>query len=119
MGFFDNIQAKADAQKKQEIDSFLLPNEEVEKVFSMVEDYAFVTNRKRLVFIDKQLISSRKGVYSVPFSKISCVSLSRGGFMKLSSEVELTISGKSLELKFYDGNQAKDFYMTIAERIIV
>lgn len=118
MGFFDNIQAKADAQKKQEIESFLLPNEEVEKLFSMIEDYAFVTNKNRLVFIDKQILSSKKGIYSVPFSKISCVSLSRGGFMKISSEVELTISGKSLELKFYDGNQAKEFYMTIAEKIL-
>ena len=118
MGFFDNIQAKADAQKKQEIEAFLLPNEEVEKLFSMIEDYAFVTNRNRLVFIDKQILSSRKGIYSVPFSKISCISLSRGGFMKISSEVELTISGKSLELKFYDSNQAKDFYMVIAEKIL-
>lgn len=119
MGFFDNIQSKVDAQKQQEIESFLLPNEEIEKVFSMIEDYAFVTSKKRLVFIDKQILSSRKGVYSVPFSKISCVSLSRGGFMKISSEVELTISGKSLELKFYDSNQAKDFYLTIAEKILL
>lgn len=119
MGFFENAQTKAELQKKQEIESFLLPEEEVEKVFSMIEDYAFVTNRKRLVFIDKQLLSNRKGVYSVPLSKISCVSLSRGGFMKLSSDVELTISGKSLELKFYDGNQAKDFYMTIAKKTLI
>lgn len=118
MGIFDSIKTKAEEQKQQEIKSFLFPNEEVDKFFSMIEDYAFTTNRNRLVFIDKQITTSKKGVYSVPFSKISCVSLSRGGFMKLSNDVELTISGKSLELKFYDNKQAQEFYLTISEKIL-
>lgn len=118
MGFFDKMNSKMQEQRIQEISSFLLDNEKVDKLFPMIEDYAFTTNKNRLVFIDKQMLSSKKGVYSVPFSRISCVSLSRGGFMKLTNDVELTISGKSLELKFYDSMQAQDFYLTISEGIL-
>lgn len=111
---FDNLKAKADEQRQKEIDSLILSGEQVEKVFTLIEDYAAITN-KRLIYIDKQWTSTKKGINSVPLSKISCVSLTRGGMLSFTKEVEIVVSGKAFELKFLDGKQAQEFYMHLVK----
>lgn len=93
-----------------------LEGESIEKKYVVKEDFCIITD-KRVLFVDKSLISSRKCITSVLFSKINFVSLEQGGFMKLSKEVILGLSGRELKIDTWDSAIAIEIYKEILIRI--
>lgn len=117
MGFFDNQKKKLEDKIQKELDSFLIENESVNAVYAYGIDFCAITN-KRVIYVDKQWSSSKQGVISIPFSKITAISLTKGGFMSFSKEVELTIGSKIIELKFISDTDAMAFCKAVYNSIL-
>lgn len=116
MGIFKNAE-KSNDKHRQEVEKYLLPGEEAQVVYSSIADWVAVTP-VRLIFINTSWTSSQKTITSVPFSKIISVHMNRGGFMQITKEIVVTISGRDYEIKLLDADNAMELYSTIAERIL-
>ena len=116
MGFLDNIVDKQNQKLRTELEKFLLSGEEIEDFFVAKEDFGALTNR-RLVFVDKSLIGSKKSIMGVPFSKISAVGVKRGGAFTASKEIVIMVGSHAMEIDTYSEKQAIDIYKKISEKI--
>lgn len=112
----DKQREKAIESAKQEIAPFLIEEEEVETIFPLVEDYIAFTNL-RAIFVDKQFTSSKKSISSVFYEKITSLSLSKGGFMKLSKEFQIGVGSKGFEFKLYDENHVAEIYKFLSRKM--
>lgn len=101
---------------KEEIDDFILENEELEAVYPLIIDYLCITN-KRLIFVDKDLKDSIE-VVSVPYKNICDVGLLKGSVLKLTNELKITTRSKDHKLKFIKGRDVVEIYNRIVEKII-
>ena len=117
MGFLENAQNKIKDNATAELLKVLPENEIVEKLYIVKEDFCGIT-AKRVVFVDKKMVSSKKTLTSVPFSKINFVALKRGGFFSISKEVIIGTGGLALEIDTYDGEQAYEIVREISKRIL-
>ncbi|RZM28490.1 MAG: hypothetical protein EOO88_08745 [Pedobacter sp.] len=116
MGFFEDQLKKVEAKATAEVSSFLLENEQMEELFMNSEDYIAFTD-KRLVFVDKSLLSSKKAVHSIPYQKIITVSFLKGGAFSIAKEIEIAISGHTYEIKAYDDKKAMTIYKKLLEKL--
>lgn len=116
MGFLDSITAKITEKANQELTKILPEGETVLKIYIVKEDFCALTE-KRVVFVDKKLVSSKKTLTSVPYSKINFVALKRGGFLSISKEVIIGTGGLALEIDTYDGEQAYEIVKEISKKI--
>ncbi len=116
MGFLDSITTKITEKANQELTKILPEGETVLKIYIVKEDFCALTE-KRVVFVDKKLVSSKKTLTSVPFSKINFVALKRGGFLSISKEVIIGTGGLALEIDTYDGEQAYEIVKEISKKI--
>ena len=116
MGFFDNAQLKIKENAERELAKILPEGEVVIEMYIVKEDFCALTS-KRVVFVDKKLVSSKKTLTSVPFSKINFVALKRGGFFSISKEVIIGTGGLALEIDTWDGEQAYEIVRKISEKI--
>lgn len=116
MGIFDNAQQKVRANAQLELEKILPTGELVEELYLVKEDFCALT-AKRVVFVDKKLVSSKKTLTSVPFAKINFVALKRGGFLSISKEVIIGSGGMALEIDTWDGEQAYEIVRKISEKI--
>lgn len=117
MGFFDNQKKKLEGKIQQELEAFLIDGETISAVYPYFNDFCALTS-KRIIFVDKQWASSKQGVISVPLSKITAISLTKGGFMSFSKEVEITVGSKSVELKFMNDTDALAFCKSVYNAIL-
>jgi|GEM_PF-5641415 len=128
MGFLEKAKEQAEAKKQEEIAkrkeeaaAFLFESEEIEhffknETFGSGDDFTCITSL-RLITIDKSFLTSKKAVFSIPFSKINYVSLQKGGFLNFSKEVEFGIHNKSMSLKFFNSEKALAFHKALSEKI--
>lgn len=120
MGFLDNLkenlQDKVSGNAKKELDKILPEGENIIKIYVVKEDFCAITD-KRVAFVDKKLLGSKKTLTSVPFSKINFVALKRGGFLSISKEVIIGTGGLTLEVDTYDGEQAYEIMREISKRL--
>lgn len=116
MGLLNQIRNAANGGEK-ELQELLLDNEKPEKLFTAKEDFCAITDR-RLIFIDKDLMTKKKAVTGTPYSKISSVSLKRGGALSFQKEVIVQIGSREVEIELYDKNQALELFKSISEKII-
>lgn len=114
MGFMENIRKKQEDEQTAEIQSFLLADEQIVEKFHLMHDYCAITTW-RLIYVDKQVLSSKKGVFSIPLQNITTASLSRGGFMSFTKDVEIMVGTRSFEVEFLDEDDAKNFYRAICQ----
>lgn len=101
---------------EDELNAYLLNGETIESTFQAKEDFGCITN-KRLIFMDNSLTSSKKAVIAVPFSKITYVGLSRGGFMSFSKDVIVTIGSHTTTIDTYSSETALGLFKAISEKI--
>lgn len=123
MGLFDTLKNAANAATdyaansfKREIDALLLPGEIVEDTVRLVADY-FVFTSRRVIFVDAKLISSKRAIVSIPYSKISEVVMVSGGMMSFSQEVILRVGTLQHDVKLYDAQGSLDLYKKLVSRI--
>lgn len=121
MGFLSKakqaMDTKLDDKVKQELALYILPSENIEHIFRAKEDFGALTN-KRIIFMDKSLIGSKKTVIGVPYGKINAVGLNKGGFMSFSKEVVITIGSKVTEIDTYNSDMAIELYTKLSEKIV-
>ena len=110
MGIFGNLSEKVEKQARQELSGILPEGEEIENIYIVKEDFCAFTP-KRVVFVDKKLISSRKTVTSIMYNKINFVALKRGGTFSISKEVVIGTSGANLEIDTWDSKQAYEIML--------
>lgn len=117
MGFLNNQIEKAKAKNLEEVSKFLLDSESVESVILLSIDFLVVTN-KRLVFVDKSWNTTKKSIISIPYSKITHISVQQGGgLFSLSKEFEIYIGKESYEFKLMNQAEIIDLYKMIASKI--
>lgn len=90
------------------------PGEEVNHFFTTAIDWIIITNR-RLIFIDNNFTSKKRSITSIKYSSITSISITRpGGMLAIGQEVEITVSGRAIEIKFIDSENAKEFYRAMS-----
>lgn len=104
-------------QNKQEVDSLLLPNEELLNLYSAVMDYVAITD-KRLLFVDGEFASSKKTITSLPFKSIVSVHLEKGGFLSFTKKVIVAVSGGKFNISLISRSEAKDLYNNLVLRVL-
>lgn len=91
-GMLDNASTISEKEAKKELESILIPDEEIEAGFKLVRDLIVFTN-KRLVLVDKQGITGKKmEFHSIPYHSISHFSVETAGTFDLDSELKIWIS---------------------------
>lgn len=105
-----------DEERSKEIDSFLFDGEVIENTYGLLMDFACLTN-KRVMFVDKTLLSKKKAIISIPYNRIDSIAIELGGALSISNEIEIITRGKEYELKFIKGADVQGFYRKLAQYI--
>lgn len=113
----DKQKEKILEQASAELTELLLDTETLEHVEVLVEDYIAFTD-KRLIFMDAAFFSNKKNLVSIPFSKITSVGLSKGGFMSFTQEIGIAVGSAKHEIKIMDEKSTMGVYNRICEKII-
>ncbi|MFV0519440.1 MAG: PH domain-containing protein [Lachnospirales bacterium] len=96
-----------------ELNSFLVPGEEIITAYKTVRDVAIFTN-KRVVIRDKQGLTGKKiETYTIPYKSINMYSVENAGTLDFTSEVELWTRAGHIKLNF-----KKDFDINLINNII-
>jgi len=109
--------AAAEVAFRNEVETLLIPGEAIQQTIKMFEDYLAFTD-KRIIFVDKKFIGSSRAIVSIPYSKITEVGMTSGGFMKFSQELAIQVGSHRHEFKVYDAKQTGDAYREIMARIL-
>lgn len=106
---------KDDAQK--ELETILIPNEEIEAAFKIIRDLIIFTN-KRLILVDKQGLTGKKVEYhSIMYKSITHFSVETAGTFDLDSELKIWISGSAepiIDKQFRKDNSIYDIQKILA-----
>lgn len=120
MGFLNNLKTSMDAAnekiKKSHTTPYLMDGETILYEEFVKEDFVCLTD-KRILFVNTKILSSKKGVTSIPLSKITGVSLEKGG-MSFSKNVILWIGSKEVEIDTFDSQKALQLFNVINSRIL-
>lgn len=81
---------------------YLIEGEEVEAVYRLILDEICFTN-KRVIFFDKNTLSTKKERVSIPYHSIHYFALEDEGLFDRDIEVTLATSSKNFTLKFSKG----------------
>jgi hypothetical protein len=77
-----------------------------------------ITN-KRLIFYDKQFMSRKKAMVSVPFSRITSVgAVDEGGILTKTSELVVKAGSETYEFEFRGGGKAVEAYKFIMSELL-
>jgi len=121
VGLFSNKEAtKKDPLEayRNEIQEFLLEDEKIEELYSLLLDYVCITN-KRLIFVDKSIMDQEVEIVTLPFSKIETISVVKNSKMfALTDKIKIMTKNKDYELKFIKNTNVKEFYNSLARNII-
>ena len=99
------------------VKEFLFEGETVKCTYKLVRDFVSLTN-KRIIFVDKSLMSRETIIRSIPYSKINSISVERNKkLFSFSNKVEIIGKGKDYELKISKSENVLEFYNTLAESI--
>lgn len=116
MGFFENQLEKIKSKALKEVEALLFENEKIDNFYLAKEDYCATTNN-RLIFVDNS-ITSKKSTVSVPYNKITAVSLKRGGSFSISKEVIVLVGSKEYEIDTYSTEDAIELFKFLAQKTL-
>lgn len=105
-----------DERRVGDIQEYLIEGEAVEQVYGLLVDFVALTN-KRVIFVDKTIVSKKTSVTSIPYSKIESISIEKGKTLALSNEIEIVTKHKAYELKFVKGGDVVGFYKSLTKHI--
>jgi hypothetical protein len=113
MGLFSKAEMQVSAKQIAEIETFLLEGETITQAYSLILDFAALTNL-RVLFVEKD--GTETVVNSLPYNRITGVALSKNWLS--SKSVAIYASGLKHKVGFLSGENAKAFYLAITERIL-
>jgi hypothetical protein len=113
MGIFSKAEQVISPKQMAEIQTFLVEGETVKQAYSLVLDFAALTNL-RVLFVEKD--GTETVVSSLPYNRITGVALAKNWLS--SKSVLLYASGLKHKVSFMSGENAKAFYLAITERIL-
>lgn len=116
MGLFDSKDKKVE-NATQEVSSLLFEDEIIESLHLLIEDFIALTN-KRVLFVNKVAGTTKKDVTTIPYSKITSVSLSKGGFMRFSQEITIGVGSGKFECKTFEPNEVLQLYKQLTHKIM-
>lgn len=113
MGIFQKAETATNEKVIKELNSFLLEGEKVTHLYNLILDYAALTNL-RLIFVEKD--GTETVINSISFSKITGISLSKGGMLSFAKNVYVYASGGvKHKITFLSGENALSFYKAVTE----
>jgi hypothetical protein len=113
MGIFQKMETTPNEKVMKEIESLLVEGEYVTHIYSLVLDYAALT-KMRLIFVEKD--GTETVINSISFSKITGISLSKGGMLSFAKNVYVYASGGvKHKITFLSGENALSFYKAVTE----
>ena len=101
----------------KEIDSLLLPGEQVELTAKLTEDYLAITN-KRVIFIDAELGSSKREIISIPFHRIIEVAMQRIGNLTFAQQVSIQVGSVRRKFTISEKNKVVEVYSLLVQKIV-
>lgn len=116
MGLFGKSKSPEEKQEKlfADLKTYLLEGEEVQQQHQLGIDLAIVT-AKRLLFVNKEMTKPDKQFTTVPWSKISGVSLAKG---TISRKLIIHVGSKDFELGVIKTSMGMPLYHEISKRIL-
>ena len=114
--YADKQKEKIRESSTKEVAPFLIEDEVIEDLYPLTEDFIIFTNY-RAIFVDKQFTSSKKAISSVFYEKITSISLSKGGFLKLSKDFQIGVGSKGFEFRLYDENHVAEIYRFLSRKL--
>lgn len=112
MGLFSTSSDTAN----KEVDSLLMPDEQIEKRFKLVEDYITITN-KRLILVDAELGSSKREIISIPFKWISEVAILRVA-TSFSNQIAFQVGQQRRKVTLSDKSETVEAYKLLTQKIV-
>ena len=116
MSIFDKLIQPLEDQAIKELNTLLLDGETLEEHIQLVNDYFAFTSR-RVIFVDKHPTSSRRTITSIPYSKISEVTVVSGGLLSLSNEIAIQVGNIRHEVRTHDKNKSILLYKRLVAKI--
>ena len=115
MGIFSKLETTPNEKVMKEIETLLLEGEQVTHLYSLVLDYAALT-KLRVIFVEKD--GTETVINSISFSKITGVSLAKGGLLSFAKNVYIHASGVKYKISFLSGENALSFYKAVMENML-
>jgi len=124
MGLLDGIMGNASEVSldnlQKEYAAILVEGETLQKAFKVVRDMLVFTN-KRLIFVDKQGLTSSKVEYlSIPYKSITRFSKESGGMLDLDAELKIWVTGQvePITKEFKKDNNINLVYQLLSTHIL-
>lgn len=112
MGLFGGN--KTDNHAKFE--SYLIDGERIEAIYRLVIDEICFTS-KRIIFIDKEALSTKKSLIHLPYTSIYHFSVEKGGVLEVDNEIKLFTKGGEFEMEFSKGTNILEVEKLLAQYI--
>lgn len=112
MGLFGG--SKTDHTAKFE--SYLIEGEVIEAVYRLVIDEICFTN-KRIIFMDKEALSTKKQLVVLPYRSIYYFSVEKGGVFEMDNDIKLHTKGAVFEMEFAKGTDILEVENLITKHI--
>ena len=98
----------------------LVEGEAIERAYRLVRDLLVFTN-KRLVQVDYQGLTGRKGTYlSIPYAAVNRFSLETAGFFDADAELRIWLRGQTQPLvqEFRRGDDVHGVHRVLAKHVL-
>lgn len=95
---------------------YLIEGEHIEAVYRLVLDEICFTN-KRIIFVDKEAFSTKKGFINLPYSAIYYFAVEKGGVFELDNDIKLVTKGGNFEIEFAKGTDILEVEKLLAKHI--
>lgn len=112
MGLFGSSKTNHSSQ----FDNYLIEGEVIEGVYRLVLDEICFTN-KRIIFVDKEVLSTKKQLVSIPYHSIYYFSVEKGGVFELDHEIKLYTKGSHFTMEFTKGTDILEIEKLLATHI--
>jgi hypothetical protein len=113
MGIFSQAEKQISQKQLAEINNFLLEGETIVQAYTLLLDYAALTNL-RVLFVEKD--GGETVLNSIAYNKITGLAMSKAWLS--SKSVTIYASGIKAKISFLSSENAPAFYKAIAERTI-
>ncbi|MGL4737504.1 MAG: PH domain-containing protein [Cellulosilyticaceae bacterium] len=97
-------------------ESYLIEGEKVEAIYRLIIDEMCFTN-KRIIFVNKEALSTKKAIVHLPYSSIYHFSVEKGGVLELDNEITLYTKGGEFEMEFSKGTNILEVEKLLARYI--
>nr|WP_307993004.1 PH domain-containing protein [uncultured Niameybacter sp.] len=112
MGIFGNSKTNSSSQ----FNNYLIEGEVIEAIYRLVLDEICFTN-KRIIFVDKDTLSTKKQLVSIPYHSIYYFAVEKGGVFELDNEIKLYTKGTHFTMEFTKGTDILEIEKLLATHI--